>query len=84
MFSRIRSRLPLFTSRLRVPRLASASARRLAGAGAAAGAAAAFAYSLHEARTSSPLDACGIVAYIGKDEATPYLLEGLQILQNRG
>jgi hypothetical protein len=31
------------------------------------------------------MHACGIVAFVGTDEpATPYLLEGLQILQNRG
>lgn len=29
-------------------------------------------------------DACGIVAYVGDDPATSYLLEGLMILQNRG
>lgn len=28
--------------------------------------------------------ACGIVAYVGPDPATPYLVEGLTILQNRG
>lgn len=28
--------------------------------------------------------ACGIVAFVGKEPATPYLLEGLTILQNRG
>lgn len=30
------------------------------------------------------LHACGIVAFVGDEPATPYLLEGLQILQNRG
>lgn len=29
-------------------------------------------------------DACGIVAFIGNEPASPYLLEGLHILQNRG
>uniref|UniRef100_A0A6C0CZY8 Glutamine amidotransferase type-2 domain-containing protein n=1 Tax=viral metagenome TaxID=1070528 RepID=A0A6C0CZY8_9ZZZZ len=28
--------------------------------------------------------ACGIVGYVGKDSAKPFLLEGLTILQNRG
>lgn len=29
-------------------------------------------------------DCCGIVGYVGKDEAYPYLLEGLKILESRG
>lgn len=34
-----------------------------------------------------PAEACGIIAYVGKDKRDPavqYLLEGLTILQNRG
>ena len=34
--------------------------------------------------TSRAPEACGIAAYIGKDPAVDYLLEGLVILQNRG
>jgi predicted glutamine amidotransferase len=30
------------------------------------------------------MHACGIVAFVGDEPATPYLLEGLNILQNRG
>jgi glucosamine--fructose-6-phosphate aminotransferase (isomerizing) len=29
-------------------------------------------------------DCCGIVGYVGKDEAHPYLIEGLSILESRG
>jgi len=29
-------------------------------------------------------EVCGIVGFIGKEEAVPYLLEGLSILENRG
>jgi glucosamine--fructose-6-phosphate aminotransferase (isomerizing) len=32
----------------------------------------------------SSADCCGIIAYIGKDEAVTYLLEGLSILESRG
>ena len=32
----------------------------------------------------SAADACGIIAFVGDEAATPYLLEGLHILQNRG
>lgn len=29
-------------------------------------------------------DTCGIIGYIGKEEAFPYLMEGLSILESRG
>ena len=32
----------------------------------------------------SAAEACGIIAFVGDEAATPYLLEGLHILQNRG
>jgi len=46
-----------------------------------AGVAAASCYLLSQVQ---PVDACGIMAYIGDDGAAPYLLEGLTILQSRG
>jgi glucosamine--fructose-6-phosphate aminotransferase (isomerizing) len=61
---------------------------RLLGAAAASSAGALFACRLDQVgQRRQTADACGIIAYVGKDKRDPavqYLLEGLTILQNRG
>jgi hypothetical protein len=41
-------------------------------------------HSIFENSTLTPNETCGIIAYVGKEEAWGILVDGLSILENRG